>query len=266
MHKLFREVRFSINPFGSESGGGVNAYASRPSGDGLSLYLSLGVELSGPVESATGFVVNVSEIDRQVRAGVVPVFSEHIRGMCRRQEAMRFGELAELLKAAAGKLSPFFPASKVSRLVLQLNPFRSLTFIPEEASVLVYSEKFEFAAMHRLWNEAFSEQENFAKFGKCANPRGHGHNYVLEVSVAIPAGEEKEGWIAGFEQIVKDEFVELVDHKNLNEDVADFATLNPTVENIVQMAWNRLNGKFPSAKLRKVTVWENDRTSCTVEG
>lgn len=264
MHKLFREVRFSINPFGADSVEGYNAYASRPSGDGLSLYLSLGVELTGPVEPSTGFVVNVSEIDRQVREHVVPEFAKHIRGICRRQEAMRFEELAELLGRGAARLAPVFPSLSVSRLVLQLNPFRSLTLTPEKPSMLVYSEKFEFAAMHRLWNEAFSEEENFEKFGKCANPRGHGHNYVLEVSVEVAAGEEREGWIGGFERVVKEAFVEKVDHKNLNEDVAEFAALNPTVENIAQAAWNHLNGKFSRAVLRKVTVWENDRTSCTV--
>lgn len=266
MYKLYREVRFSVNPFGAVSEAGANSYASKPCGDGLSLYLSLGVELTGPVEPSTGFVVNVSEIDRQVRRGVIPNFSEHIRGLCRRQAPMRFAELAGLLQAASRNLAPHFPFASLSRLVLSLNPFRSLTFLPEDPSVLLYSEKFEFAAMHRLWNDRFSAEENFERFGQCANPNGHGHNYVLEVSVEIEPQMEKEGWIAGFERVVKNEFVDKVDHKNLNMDVPEFQMHNPTVENITGAAWDSLKGKFPSGRLRRVKVWENDRTCCTVEG
>ena len=265
MHRLFREVRFSINPFGADGREGANSYASRPSGDGLSLYLSLGVELTGGVDKETGFVVNVSEIDRRVREQVIPLFSERIRGLCQQQHPMRFAGLAGLLAEAAARLGPFFPSLSLGRLVLALNPFRTITFLPEDASVLIYSEKFEFAAMHRLWNEAFSESENVEKFGKCANPNGHGHNYVIEVSVKMPAEAEREGWIGDFERVVKDEFVEKVDHKNLNEDVPEFKMLNPTVENIALTAWDHLLGKFGTAKLHKVTVWENDRTRCTVE-
>lgn len=130
--------------------------------------------------------------------------------------------------------------------------------------MLIYSEKFEFAAMHRLWNDQFSEPDNFERFGKCANPNGHGHNYVIEVAVQIPVEAEKNGWIAEFESTVKDLFIEKVDHKNLNKDVPEFRDVNPTVENIVRVAWDCLQGRF-AQRLRRVTVWENDRTSCSME-
>ncbi|GAG37436.1 unnamed protein product, partial [marine sediment metagenome] len=67
MHKLIREVRFSINPFLAESGPGSNSYASKPCGEGVSLYFGLWVELTGGVDEDTGFVVNVTDIDRAVR-------------------------------------------------------------------------------------------------------------------------------------------------------------------------------------------------------
>ena len=51
-----------------------------------------------------------------------------------------------------------------------------------------FSEKFEFAATHTLWNEKLSEEENFDAFGKCANPAGHGHNYIVEVTAANEDG------------------------------------------------------------------------------
>ena len=75
MHKLARHVRFSINPFISEQHEGFNSYASKPAGDGLSIFLELSVEVIGEVEPATGFVVNVADIDKNVREFAVPVFA-----------------------------------------------------------------------------------------------------------------------------------------------------------------------------------------------
>ena len=67
MHKLARQVRFSINPFLKENNEGFNSYASRPAGEGLSIFLELSVEVIGKVEPATGFVINVTDIDNNVR-------------------------------------------------------------------------------------------------------------------------------------------------------------------------------------------------------
>ncbi len=127
------------------------------------------------------------------------------------------------------------------------------------------SEKFEFAAMHTLWNDKFDRQHNFELFGKCANPTGHGHNYVIEVTVKA-AVEDGDFCVGKFEKIVDDEFIQLVDHKNLNVDVAEFDGRNPTVENIAAFAWEKLTGKFRKTGdclLFSVTVWETDRTYCT---
>ena len=134
--------------------------------------------------------------------------------------------------------------------------------------MVYFGEKFEFAAMHKLWNDKFSEQENFEVFGKCANPAGHGHNYVIEVSVKADAADDGFG-VGKYEKIVEDEFLRIVDHKNLNVDVAGFGERNPTVENIAAFAWEKLSGKFKEAgncELYSITVWENDRTYCTYNG
>ncbi len=65
---------------------------------------------------------------------------------------------------------------------------------------------------------------------------------------------------------VDDELVKLLDHKNLNADVAEFGKTNPTVENIVVFAWDKLSGKFGKAQLTCVTVWETDKTCCSYCG
>ncbi|MHC4681214.1 MAG: 6-pyruvoyl trahydropterin synthase family protein, partial [Planctomycetota bacterium] len=128
-----------------------------------------------------------------------------------------------------------------------------------------FCEKFEFAATHKLWNDEFSEQQNFEIFGKCANPTGHGHNYVAEVEIRMPAARD-DFHIGDFEKTVDHELIKLLDHRNLNADLDHFSKTNPTVENIAVFAWNRLAGKFGEASLHRVTVWETDKTYCSYYG
>jgi 6-pyruvoyltetrahydropterin/6-carboxytetrahydropterin synthase len=130
--------------------------------------------------------------------------------------------------------------------------------------MVYFSEKFEFAAAHKLWNEQFSEQQNIEVFGRCANPAGHGHNYVVEVSVKWAAGQDLRA--SNFEKVVHQELIKAVDHKNLNEDVPEFRQTNPTVENIAVFAWNKLVGRFGNAALHCVTVWETDKTYSSFYG
>jgi len=154
--------------------------------------------------------------------------------------------------------------ARVDRLSLRLNPFRKLMMNVSEPGMVYFSERFEFAATHRLWNDAFSEQQNLDVFGKCANPTGHGHNYLVEVTIMGPADVPLE--IGRFQSVVDAQLMQLVDHKNLNVDVPTFHDQIPTVENIAVFAWQRLAGRFDPARLHGITVWESDRTYCSYYG
>jgi len=265
MHKLSRQVRFSINPFLPKDNRGFNSFASEPPGEGLSIFFELGVELVGEVEPATGFVVNVIDIDRCVRELVVPVFARRIREDFRLGKHIGLFVIAGLLRSAWGQLADKFTLAKMSKLSLKLNPFRKVVVDGGDCEMIYFSEKFEFAATHKLWNEDFSQERNLEVFGKCANPAGHGHNYVVEVTVKIR--ESRDGFhIGDFERTVNDELIKLVDHKNLNAEVEEFGKTNPTVENIAVFAWNKLAGKFGEAKLHCITVWETDKTYCSYYG
>jgi 6-pyruvoyltetrahydropterin/6-carboxytetrahydropterin synthase len=273
-------VRFSINPFLPAEEEGFNSFASKPAGEGLSVFLELGVELAGEADPATGLIVNVSDIDKKVQAYAVPVFAEKIRTGYRAASHIGYSELAELLKSTWEKLADKFGTARLSVLSLKLNPFRTLAVNEADCAMIYFSEKFEFAAAHKLWNEQFSEQQNIEVFGRCANPAGHGHNYVVEVTVKWPAcGElgcpesnrrvESAGQdlrTSDFEKVVHQELIKPVDHKNLNEDVPEFRKTNPTVENIAVFAWNKLVGRFGNAALHCVTVWETDKTYSSFYG
>jgi 6-pyruvoyltetrahydropterin/6-carboxytetrahydropterin synthase len=265
MHKLARQVRFSINPFLSEDCTGSNSFASKPAGEGLSIFLELSVELRGDIAPDTGFVVNVVDIDRNVREFVVPLFAERIKYDYRRARHVGLSVMAELLRSAWDRLSDKFGTARLSKLSMKLNPFRRIAISSGDPEMVYFCEKFEFAAMHKLWNDDFSEQKNFEVFGKCANPTGHGHNYVVEVEIKMPAAID-DFRIGGFEKIVDKELIKLLDHKNLNADVEHFSQTNPTIENIAVFAWNRLADKFTDAALHRVTVWETDKTYCTYYG
>ena len=265
MHKLSRQVRFSVNPFLPKDGCGFNSFASEPPGEGLSVFFELGVELAGEVEPATGFVVNVIDIDRCVRELVVPVFAGRIREDFRSGRHIGLLGIAELLSSAWGQLADKFTPAKMSKLSLKLNPFRHIAIDSKDCKMIYFGEKFEFAATHKLWNEDFSQERNVEVFGKCANPAGHGHNYVVEV---VAKTQEGGGGlhIGDFERTVSDELIKLVDHKNLNAEVEEFGKTNPTVENIAVFAWKKLVGKFGDTTLYCITVWETDKTYSSYYG
>jgi len=265
MYKLARQIRFSVNPFLAKHAGGFNSYASKPPGEGFCLYFSLWVELEGPLDADTGFVVNVVDIDRQVRSCVLPVFTERIAGGFRAGRHISLSDIVVILQESFTDLQGRFAPARVSRVSLDLSPFRNLAFDPEDRRMFYYSEKFEFAATHTLWNDNFSTEKNLEVFGKCANPAGHGHNYVVQVTVQRSPAQQEHN-IGAFEKTVHDEFISRVDHKNLNVQVPEFSRMNPTVENIARFAWEKLEGKFGDSRLSSITVWENDRTLCTYCG
>ena len=265
MHKLTRHVRFSINPFLPEDETGFNSFVSKPAGEGLSLFFELSTEVTGSVEPATGFVVNVTDIDKTVRAFIVSIFAGRIRQDFRQAKHIGLPVLAELLVLAWGRLADKFGRARLSKLSLKLNPFRKITIDSKDLTMVFFNEKFEFAATHKLWNDDFSEERNFEVFGKCANPTGHGHNYIVEVTTGMPVGESNFR-IGDFERIVNDELIGLLDHKNLNADLDAFSKTNPTIENIAVFAWQRLVGKFDEATLHCVSIWETDKTYCSYYG
>jgi 6-pyruvoyltetrahydropterin/6-carboxytetrahydropterin synthase len=127
--------------------------------------------------------------------------------------------------------------------------------------------RYRFAASHRLHTDRFSEEENARVFGKCANPYGHGHNYVLEISVSGDV-DPATGMIANLAELdgfVKREVLDEFDHRSLNEDVAAFRDVVPTTENLCIEIYERLKS-FPKAKLEHVRVQETTNNSFEYDG
>lgn len=118
-----------------------------------------------------------------------------------------------------------------------------------------------FNAAHRLHNPEWSDEMNLKIFGKCNNPNYHGHNYVLEVKV-IGEVNPQTGYVMDtkiLSDIIKHEVTERYDHKNLNLDIPEFKSLNPTAENIAAEIYKRLRGEIPEELELKVRLYETER-------
>jgi 6-pyruvoyltetrahydropterin/6-carboxytetrahydropterin synthase len=127
-------------------------------------------------------------------------------------------------------------------------------------SLTVYRSA-HFNAAHRLFRKDWSDDKNQKVFGKCNNPYYHGHNYELEVGLTGEVDVET-GFLIDLKilkDIIKEEVENRFDHKNLNEEVDDFNSLNPTVENIAIVIWNRLRKRLDSKYDISVKLFETPR-------
>ena len=129
------------------------------------------------------------------------------------------------------------------------------------------TRRYMFSASHRLQNDAMSEAENRAVYGKCNNPHGHGHNYALEVTVSGQV-DPRTGMICNLvdlDDAVRREVLERFDHENLNV-CAEFQSLVPTTENLSEVIFNILKQSFKAAHLEKVRLEETMMNSFEYAG
>lgn len=121
--------------------------------------------------------------------------------------------------------------------------------------------KEHFNAAHRLHNPAWDEATNDLVFGKCNNPHFHGHNYELVVKLTgVP--DVATGYVYDMKllsELVQANVLEKFDHKNLNEDTAEFKNLNPTAENIAIVIYNILREKIDAKYDLQVRLYETER-------
>jgi 6-pyruvoyltetrahydropterin/6-carboxytetrahydropterin synthase len=121
------------------------------------------------------------------------------------------------------------------------------------------TKQVEFSASHRLFNPAFSDEKNWETYGICNNHNGHGHNYVLEVTL-IGEVDPETGMIIDLKklkEILDQVLIGKVDHKNLNLDVPFLQGCVPTVEMLVLRFWDELAGKIPGCRLKELTLYES---------
>ena len=130
------------------------------------------------------------------------------------------------------------------------------------------SRKAHFNAAHRLYNPQWDFDQNQDVFGLCNNPNYHGHNYELIVSVTGDI-DPVTGYVMDMKvlkDLIKAEVEEAFDHKNLNIEVSEFKTLNPTAENIAVVIYNKLRPRLDSSQELEVVLYETPRNFVTYTG
>jgi 6-pyruvoyltetrahydropterin/6-carboxytetrahydropterin synthase len=224
----------------------------------------LDVTVEGSIEPTTGMVVNIKRIDDVLKSVVVSQFD----GKSINDEVAFFqsqaSSLENLMLYIADQLNSIgaLPAEcRLTGLRLEEMPsFYGELSLSEDSTIMTLSRTYEFAASHRLDSPYLSPEENLELFGKCNNPAGHGHNYVLEVTIE-GSPDPSTGMIANLEEldrIVEDGVVERYDHKNLNVDIPEFQGRPTTSEIVALEIFERLKDRVP-AKLARIRLFETAR-------
>ena len=253
-----REVRCVL--CGAVEASPANNWSGGLGTGGLSPFVAVRVEVSGEPDH-TGYLCNIQLLDALVRSQVEPAL--------RRLAAATgpAGSVAAYVPDLLPPLAAGLPAGVALRAFeLQVTPFVRYRAEPGDDPMVEVSQQFEFAAAHRLHLPGWTDEQNAEVFGKCANPAGHGHNYLLEVTVA-GRPDARTGLVIGeaaFAHVVNERVIRRLDHRHLNVDCPEFADRNPSVENIAQVIWDWLAGALTGARLVRVRVWETAKTYAEV--
>ncbi|MGB5172405.1 6-pyruvoyl trahydropterin synthase family protein [Eudoraea sp.] len=130
------------------------------------------------------------------------------------------------------------------------------------------SRRAHFNAAHRLYRPDWDDKTNEEVFGKCNNPKFHGHNYELIVSVTGSIDPET-GFVMDvkiLKDLIRSEVEDAFDHRNLNLEVEEFKSLNPTAENIAVVIFNKLRPKIAMDKELEIVLYETPRNFVTYSG
>ena len=273
---LSRTTRLLIEPrLQMPNGEGPgNNHAGLPSPRGLCAWFEIDVELTALPDPETGYIIGINVIDQAIRTVAYPLLQNAFFGETAPGVAELVRQIYEGIEQVLG-ISPstlrlrLSPRHEIAWRVLQ-KPDEKKNTMHHSSSTLLIREQFEFAASHRLHCPEQSDEWNRDTFGKCNNPKGHGHNYRVEVVARTTMnadGMPSLGFI-GLEEIVKQQLISRFDHRHLNDECSEFADLNPSVENITRVCRDLIMQPLSEAggELDSITVWETEKTSCTCTG
>ncbi len=134
--------------------------------------------------------------------------------------------------------------------------------------IVSLTRRLQFSASHRLHSSHLSDEENRKIFDKCNNPNGHGHNYILEVTVKGEV-DPQTGMVMNLtdlKTILEETVMQVLDHKHLNLDVPAFQKINPTSENIAVEIWKWLQVKIPKNILSEIKLFETENNIVVYRG
>lgn len=252
MIELTREFRFFL-PADTAATERGNSWSGRFASWRISPYLTLRATVRGPIAQPAGYLCDIRSLDTRMARIIESLAADTSSGR-------RFDDL--LQSALATWQEAIDTPWTLMRLELCISPQFSLALNDEDWSMLSITRQYEFSASHRLHCTDWTDAENRATFGKCNNPAGHGHNYVLEVTVEQPSriAPGARPSLDQLDDVVQQQVISRLDHRNLNVDVPEFAQLNPSVEHIAQIIWSWLTGPIEGCRLTRIRLYETPKT------
>ncbi len=133
---------------------------------------------------------------------------------------------------------------------------------------MIVTARLTFSAAHRLHNPKYDAEWNRRTYDKCDNPGGHGHNYVMQVSVKGTIDPET-GMVIDLKrlkEIMHERVIDRVDHTNLNEDVDFLRGTIPTAENLARSFWQQLAPAIDHGELFEISLQETEKNSVVYRG
>jgi 6-pyruvoyltetrahydropterin/6-carboxytetrahydropterin synthase len=224
----------------------------------------LWVSAEGEVDPVNGMVVNIKWIDDVLKEKIVKVFdqksiNDEVPGF-----DLRPPSVENLLLWIADQLHDLPGEARLASLKLEEHPLLYGEWRAEN-NMLTLTRVYEFAASHRLHTDQLSGPENVRLYGKCNHVHGHGHNYVLEVTITGEPDPET-GMMADLGELdraVEALVVDRYDHRNLDVDVPELSGKVTTSEVVAQEIFRQLDGRVP-AELHRVRLFETARNAFEV--
>jgi 6-pyruvoyltetrahydropterin/6-carboxytetrahydropterin synthase len=230
---------------------------------------SVVVSVEGRVDEATGMVVNIADVDEQLRVHIADEL-DHKRLDLDHPDFRCTPATAENLALWCYDRVRF-PVEGVTVTRVEVREGARLTAVHtgqpingRDIPMVDVTRSYEFCASHRLHSAALSDDENRALYGKCNNERGHGHDYRVEVTVRGPV-QTATGTVVDIpwlDELARRQVVDRMDYKHLNTDVPELRDAPPTTENVARVVFDLLAPEFEgtTANLRRVRVYETPKS------
>lgn len=235
--------------------------AANPNSHGHNYVLE--VMVKGDIDVDDGMVINLTTLDTLLKSEVIANYDhKHLNS-----QHPTFAENTLLQPTCENitiEIWQRLVPSLTDELLHRVRLYESSTVFADyygEGQMVYLTKVYEFSAAHRLHSHLLSDVENRDIFGKCNNPAGHGHNYVLEVTVKGDV-DARTGLVTGLnllDKVVEKQVFERFDYKHLNLDTPEFKTLNPTSENFVKVLWDVLEPNLRPVVLHRLRLRETPK-------
>jgi 6-pyruvoyltetrahydropterin/6-carboxytetrahydropterin synthase len=218
------------------------------------------VTVQGTVDDETGMVVNIKTIDSLMKRKIDEQLDHRHYSLEVEKLKKLWPTLETLGPFVWNEIRPHLEGCELH----EVQVFENEDFYTNyRGGKMVYLTRvYRFSAAHRLHNPNLSDEENRELFGKCNNLHGHGHNYLLEITLVGEPDERTNCLvdIGAMDRTVEEKIMKPFDHVHLNLDTEEFKSINPSSENIVKVFWSILSESFPPAQLHRLRLWETSKS------